>query len=129
MITKFKIFEQSSSSLKRIYESDLYLFSNLNVGDYVLINKIIESRIMKIDNMSTTHDLRHSANYKVPSTYARIIKLAIIERNRFKYKILIFNLDIKPIELWIKAEDIIRKLTPDEILDFESKENVNKYNL
>lgn len=129
MITKFKIFEQSSSSLKRIYESDLYLFSNLNVGDYVLINKIIEARVMKIDNMSTTYDLRHSANYKVPSTYARIIKLSIIERNRFKYKILIFNLDIKPIELWIKAEDIIRKLTPDEILDFESKENVNKYNL
>ena len=78
--------------------------------------------------MSTT---LYSANYKVPSTYARIIKLAIIERNRnrFRYKILIFNLDIKPIELWIKAEDIIRKLTPDEILDFESKENVNKYNL
>ena len=119
MITNFKIFEHS----------DLYLFSNLNVGDYVLINKIIEARVMKIDNMSTTYDLRHSANYKVPSTYARIIANFIIERNRFKYKILIFNLDTKPIELWIKAEDIIRKLTPDEILDFESKENANKYNL
>jgi len=79
MITNFKIFEQSSSSLKRIYKSDLYLFSNLNVGDYV-IAKETSAKDEDLNEFLSTH-VGILGILENESRLAKIYKVRLLGRN------------------------------------------------
>jgi len=111
------------------YEENLYLFSKLEIGDYVLLDTFVDVRIIKIDNKRIPSGDRINTNYKVPSRYAKITKLGTFLNNRFTYKILIITDDFKEIELWITPAGVIRKLNSEEISEFETKKNAIKFNV
>ena len=120
MITKFKIFEQSSHSLKRTYETDLYLFSNLNVGDYVIVketsvkdenlNEFLSTHVGILENESK---LGRKIIYKVSYDKIPNIIRRYFNGSNFRY----FTL-----------KDV-RKATSEEIENYKINQNIDKYNI
>ena len=88
-------------------------------GDYILLN------IPKIKkNIEDYHSFNNISIKNIPSNKAKITK--IINNDVYPYKI-IFDTTNKSTS--IEQDEIIRKLTPEEINDFKFKKNADKYNL
>lgn len=100
--------------MKYIKKFERLKISDINIDDYVLIKKRSYNGVNLIP-------------------YAKIIKIGNVKTHSMKYKtwfkIGVFDENYKYIIISCHIEDIIRKMTQDEIEFFNIELNANKYNL